>query len=375
MFVVSSASVVGNSHTLIGKGNEDSIFVARGSHEWLSCVVSDGCGSAKNAATGSKLIADLVGEALLRVATRIDQKGIGSWVRDDVISELALCRIKLQDIVGHDLKTYHATVVAALLSPQGGFLLHIGDGIAASFETSVTDSCLEIWQSTTSDPENGEYANETFYLTENHWIKHLHITPLLTVDMVMLCTDGAQDLLFDKNEINNFQLNAVLDPFRGNATNPNTALKEHLLSPEAQKRSSDDKSLILVLSDTTVKALQQSETVIHKAQPHSISVTSPTTGRHEPKQVVTAENLGTPSKEDTAQPTIKKTRAYHFRHLMVAASMLFLVGCAVGAGLHSYLRDTAITEGVSELSAPSPERQMTLPPSDAIVRNGPPEPK
>jgi serine/threonine protein phosphatase PrpC len=250
MFRVYSATIIGNSHISLGRPNEDNFFVGRGPADWLACVVSDGCGSAAQAATGSKLISELVGEALLRTATRIEKKGAGEWIIDDILAELASCKIRLRDIVKEELRAYHATVVATLISPRGGFLLHIGDGIAASFVTTHSQSnSIAIKQDTTSNPENGEYANETFYLTEPSWIKHTRLTPLTASQCVMLCSDGAQDVLFDRNDISSNEFLEILKSVGTSDNRTDLVIKTLLTSDFAKKRSSDDKTVLFIISD------------------------------------------------------------------------------------------------------------------------------
>ena len=45
-----------------------------------------------------------------------------------------------------------------------------------------------------SAPQNGEYANETYFLTERDWLKHLRINPVSAVDWIVLGTDGGMSL-------------------------------------------------------------------------------------------------------------------------------------------------------------------------------------
>lgn len=346
MFVVNSASVVGDSHTSSGKGNEDSLFVGRGSSGWLSCVVSDGCGSAKHAATGSKLIAELVGESLLRVSTRIDQKGVGGWITDDIISELANCKNKLRDVVGSEIQHYHATVVAALVSPKGGFLLHIGDGIATSLNiNSIAGQTVEITQGVTSEPENGEYANETFYLTEPSWIRHFRITPLPRVDLVMLCTDGAQDVFFDRNVINPHQAQIILGAIKDRASSANAMLRDHLLGDDARKRSSDDKTLALICTDQVAASLKSAKTINFNPLAPSQSQPSKAPPARSPKAIQQEQqnarlagsqnNNGSTAPTQAAQP-LKPSQSNYL--LPMAAFALFIVGIGTGFGIATALR-------------------------------------
>jgi len=392
MFVVHSTSIVGDSHIGSGRGNEDSLFVGRGNSGWLACVVSDGCGSAKHAAIGSKLIAELVGEALLRVSTRIDQKGVGGWITDDIISELANCKNKLRDVVGPELNHYHATVVAALVSPKGGFLLHIGDGIATNIDLQPTDSQVLEWsQGITSEPENGEYANETFYLTEPNWIRHFRITPLPNVGVLMLCTDGAQDVLFDRNQINAQQLQIILESAKDRSSSANLALRDHLQGDEARKRSSDDKTVALILADQVALSLRSAKVL--RAKSGSIPTqTSPAPVRSEkamrqkavgqqddvPKSYVSGSATG-----HTQAPVETKKTGYL---MPMGIFAILILGLGLGYGIANVMRPlsqeksnaSVQTTGSSENSdaaSKSNQSDVSIPEKNVVSKSAQPTSK
>ena len=342
MFRVYSATVIGNSHISRGRPNEDNFFVGRGPADWLACVVSDGCGSAAQAATGSKLISELVGEALLRTSARIEKKGAGEWIIDDILGELAHCKIRLRDIVNADLRDYHATVVATLISPKGGFLLHIGDGIASSFVTTQSQSNgITIKQDITSNPENGEYANETFYLTEPSWIKHTRLTPLTASQCVMLCSDGAQDVLFDRNDISSTDFLEILRSIGSSGNQTDLLIKTLLTSDFAKKRSSDDKTVLLIISDQMAASISSSkginfEQALQRPKPPENIKPKPRT------------STGTRPNSPPLPPTMPKPNTSRFLHeyrlpvLLTLLATLFL-GILLGASathlLGSLFRD------------------------------------
>lgn len=369
MYAVYSASVVGDSHTTAGKGNEDSVYIGRGSADWISCVVSDGCGSAKHAATGSKYIAELVGEALLRVAGKIERKGPGAWITDDIIAELAGCKNKLREIVGPELRDYHATVVAALVSPKGGFLLHIGDGIAANFElTPTAPSTVQLRQATTSEPENGEYSNETFYLTEPSWIRHFRITPITSINCVVLCTDGAQDILFDRNDANHDQFKTILSIVRDKPSVANALLKDHLLTEFSRHRSSDDKTIAIICSpefETTLRATREFTSTPSNATPKPTTPTSPQTNK--PPPLNPRPRPSPPSRIDGSVTQDHKGNSRPFgryeyvrvRVAIAAAAAALVAGCFVGIllTLIPWSTSPASKEAATAPSEPQTEMQ------------------
>jgi hypothetical protein len=86
---------------------------------------------------------------------------------------------------GHSLSAFHATVVGAIAGPSGGIFFHLGDG--AAFATMLGDFSQSIF----SPPENGEYANETFFFTQPDWQNHLRLTSFDgQFDLIALMSDG-----------------------------------------------------------------------------------------------------------------------------------------------------------------------------------------
>jgi hypothetical protein len=83
------------------------------------------------------------------------------------------------------LSDFHATLVGVIAGPKGGYFFHIGDGAACA--THIAD----LSRSILSLPENGEYANETYFFTQPHWDQHLRLTPIdEDCDLIFLMSDG-----------------------------------------------------------------------------------------------------------------------------------------------------------------------------------------
>lgn len=86
------------------------------------------------------------------------------------------------------------TLVAAIADPTGAMTLHLGDGYmemlgAGPDPQDPLRDVLVRWQSL---PENGQYSNETFFLVDEDWQKHLRISgPVTGVRIILAMTDGA----------------------------------------------------------------------------------------------------------------------------------------------------------------------------------------
>jgi len=147
------------------------------------------------------------------------------------------------DDLGVPLRELACTVVGVVLSQDGGYLLHIGDGMAVV--ELVDDSTI------LSLPENGEYANETYFVTGDDWLPHLRITPFSgTIRCISLMSDGAMPFAVSRGKTGMFK--PFIDPVRSYlATVSETEGSEALLATLADERTwsitSDDKSLLLIL--------------------------------------------------------------------------------------------------------------------------------
>ena len=143
-----------------------------------------------------------------------------------------------------DISDFHCTLVACVQGPSGGFAIHLGDGaITGGYSDSSKNQSKHLF---VSRPENGEYANETFFITEPSWIKHLRITPMPRMDWFLCCTDGGESLALvgDQQPKIGF-LEPVLETLRALKTESerNAKIKEYLSDTKADKVTGDDKTI------------------------------------------------------------------------------------------------------------------------------------
>lgn len=242
---VVAASAVGKSHLTVGKPCEDA-FCHVTAGRWTSAVVCDGCGSAEQGGEGAALIARWFATALVGLGSELDERGPGDWTVDRVIGLIVDLRQTMRDSFGADLLPYSATIVAAMQSDTSGFLVHVGDGIGTAFDLSPLG---EITVRAQSDPENGEYINQTFYVTEGNWLRHLRITPFTGAQGIILATDGGQPLLYDGVTLDREALLPLLSVLFQDDATPTEALDAFIGRPEVARLTNDDVTIALLLSE------------------------------------------------------------------------------------------------------------------------------
>jgi hypothetical protein len=198
LWTVAAASVRGRGHEQTGTPCQDSSEVAVSPNgQWVALAASDGAGTARRSEVGAEFVAREFSQCLIRLSEECDRRIPGAWVSDRVIQDIVAIRSRLRERSGSDdISEFHCTLTAALIGPTGGITVHLGDGaIFGGAADSQVGEVIDLGRDFfVSSPQNGEYANETVFLTERDWVKHLRIQPVAAVDWVVLGTDGGMAL-------------------------------------------------------------------------------------------------------------------------------------------------------------------------------------
>lgn len=245
------ASVRGPDHEDNGLPCQDAFGHATTDRR-LVAAVADGAGSARFSDHGSRLLCDTVVAALGQCDELLDPtaatvpEGWRSAVEGAVRAARDEVRALLCDQPAANppasLDDYHATLIGAVAEPEGGFFFHIGDGTGAAVpDTADWRTC------TLSPPENGSFANETYFFTQDTWRQHLRFTAFGPCALIMMVSDGAMPFTLAERLAGlepRFlaPVTAFLDtaaPEAGGA-----ALAATLDRPDARRISSDDKTLL-----------------------------------------------------------------------------------------------------------------------------------
>jgi hypothetical protein len=181
------ASVVGFSHEVDGSLCQDCHVALSLPSGWFVGVISDGAGSAPRSADGAKAICEgLVAHITSKLGSgnglQLDIDTARTWVTTGVES----VRTNLSEMSSCDsIDDFHATLLGVIAGPKGGMFFHIGDG--AGLATKAEDFASFVM----SPPENGEYANETYFFTQPDWHEHLRFTPFDgQFNLIALMSDG-----------------------------------------------------------------------------------------------------------------------------------------------------------------------------------------
>lgn len=208
-------------------------------------VVCDGAGSASQGHRGARFIAQAVTELVVAqvAAQRWDPGGAA------LPELLQQARSRLEALARQEergLRDFACTLVGCAAGASGGCFFHVGDGYAIELPAHGAGAL--------SPPENGEYADETYFITEDSWREHVRVTPLAPIgpgEVLGLLSDGAAP--FAVNRARDGFFRPFIDPVvrflrAASESDGNRALLALLEDEKTHAITPDDKTLLLALA-------------------------------------------------------------------------------------------------------------------------------
>lgn len=261
---VAAASVTGEEHSKRGAACEDSYSVEQTLNGFVVAVVSDGAGSAACGGVAAEKICTSV-EQMCRqlesgsLSVKVDEicHDVDSFqddqfgkLEDLVMRHLTLARESLLEHAqasGQSASSYLATVVGVIAQAELGVLtFHLGDG-AVSVLDDEGETLL------TSQPQNGEYLNQTYFLVEEWWREHLRFSrsASLPVGSLFLMTDGVTELAYHRQGRELTPAAVFFKPLNAylmtrSREDGEATLRRILCSDQARELVDDDKTLVWI---------------------------------------------------------------------------------------------------------------------------------
>lgn len=245
-------SVTGSSHAKTDTPCQDFHRVTNysvGESGYLVIACSDGAGSASHAEVGSKAACDAaVEQVCAHLSGAASLAGVDRGVATDWVSRI---RGRLAAAAGEhsvELRQVACTLLLAVIGDEESVFVQIGDGAIVGALTTPADAKPEpiFW------PQNGEYANTTYFLTDPR------VEELMLFDRrdtafgaVSAFTDGLQALAL------NLAGRCAHEPFFApmfklltDAVEPsdlNVPFRQFLNSKAVNDRTDDDKTLVIAV--------------------------------------------------------------------------------------------------------------------------------
>ena len=173
----------GASHSKTGRPNEDSAcFEVLPGSRGIVAAVSDGAGSARRAKEGSRLAATYAVKRALQAILE-EEADLAFAVATGLMAAREGIK-RRAEIVKADMADYHCTLILAAWVDYQIAAVQVGDG-AAIVESNGVCKMLTV-------PQRGEYVNETFFITEDHFHQTMFKRETSGITALALFTDGLQ---------------------------------------------------------------------------------------------------------------------------------------------------------------------------------------
>jgi len=198
IWLYAGASVPGVVHEHTGKSCEDAWAVETRpfeAPEVVSVAISDGAGGARFGHLGALLSVKWATRMLVEEFNEFLEAGAFE-ARLRFIARLRRILLRRARKAGEDLEEFACTLIALGVNRGGQWIVfHVGDGAVV---TQVGDELAIL-----SAPKKGEFANQTFFVTDDDCVRHVQLfryqpgTTWALPQAFALFTDGIENLLIN----------------------------------------------------------------------------------------------------------------------------------------------------------------------------------
>ena len=244
---VGHASRLGAAHLRDGTPNQDSVVVALPFLGRLGpaavMAVSDGAGSAKYSQHGSRaaciagvasLSRQLDRNPAIAVKEHLMRSALQRAVRSARRSVIETAQRSHRTSGLTNVNEYACTMMLTLSGPRLVGVAHVGDGCVVAGDG-------EEWR-LLSAPDNGEFANETRFLTNPRNLPRVTVASGSEISCVAVITDGLQDVALSHGSVphERFWTPLYRALNRISSTNPHTVLDSLLRKVADAGKATDD---------------------------------------------------------------------------------------------------------------------------------------
>ncbi len=241
-----ASSVIGTSHQTKADAVCQDFHACRyldGPRPALLAIVSDGAGSASHSHYGSRRACEFIEGALAQAAPRM------LFTHDFALHVLQSLRKNLEDMAiefGLKIRDLACTLLVAIVGTRRAAFWQVGDGAMCFRLRDENTFRYAFW------PEKGDYANVTSFVTDATAEQHLEfdVTEGQIVELAAF-SDGIERLALDfvAGEAHSGFFNGLFPHLRslepGHSAPVSAQLAQFLASERVNKRTDDDKTLIL----------------------------------------------------------------------------------------------------------------------------------
>ena len=191
MWKTSEYTATGRGHLKAGIPCQDKVRAYR-CGEVTVITLADGAGSAKLSHFGAEAVLDRISKNLGVYFEEYFMESDASVIRQRLFSEILEALEETQVRLRCDLKDLSSTLLAVAVCGSRYFIIHIGDGVIGYLK----DDEVKV----ASGPDNGDFANETFFTTTPSALSHMRIIKGVDEKIAgfVLMSDGTENALYNK---------------------------------------------------------------------------------------------------------------------------------------------------------------------------------
>jgi hypothetical protein len=247
-----SLSVTGKSHSDRNEPGQDYCragAVTFADRDFFIGLAADGAGSTTRGGTGAEIACEILYLQILAAIrkgdplSRVNDDDIRTWI--SASREAILARAQEE---GQRLKDYACTLIGVVISGEHALFFQIGDGCIVTGDDAGYHTVF--W------PEQGEYANMTFFVSDDDFLDHIRIDRRENLPgEIAIFTDGLQNLVlsFSTRTVHEGFFRPLFAALRknsekGGCVDLTTHLMKLLSSDDVNARSDDDKTLVLAVN-------------------------------------------------------------------------------------------------------------------------------
>ena len=195
MWLTNMVAVRGQSHITGGIPCQDKVYTSRKNGVTV-IALADGAGSRSNSQYGAQISCVAAAEYFTLHANEMYNSDRIGVFREDMLRCILDALGKEAERLGlESIRELASTLLCAAVYKDKLFTMHIGDGVIAYRKNG---SLLVL-----SEPDNGEYANITTFVTSRDALEHMRLKVADIpddVDALFLMSDGSADSLYNVRE-------------------------------------------------------------------------------------------------------------------------------------------------------------------------------
>jgi len=236
-FLTALATEQGVSHKSTDTPCQDSVLVKK-EDDYLFLGLADGAGSAKHSDIGSSRILKFL-SVHMRIAFDYYKNEEDS--NEDLLKAIHMAldnsanyhKVKIEDL--------SSTLLFIAIQNDDYIVTHIGDGVIGTLDK---DDELSVF----SEPENGEFANQTYFITSNDSNRvRIYRGDISDFNGLVLMSDGVEDSLYEYKTRTLASITRTMIKWldTGSEEEISSALKDNL-KRVFSKKSQDDLSIAIL---------------------------------------------------------------------------------------------------------------------------------